>query len=60
MTAFMRAFLFCSECGEQFDSSSVPSARTVAEARREAKRRGWIRKRDGRDVCFDCKPSAAR
>ncbi|MGY1579188.1 hypothetical protein [Streptomyces sp. MN13] len=54
MTAFLRAFLFCSRCDSPFDSSTVPSAHTVTQARREAKRRGWVHKRDGRDLCEDC------
>ena len=54
MTAFLRAFLFCNRCGSCFDSSTVPSARNLAEARREAKRDGWIHKRDGRDLCEHC------
>lgn len=54
MTAFLRAFLFCNSCDSPFDSSTVPSASTVREARREAKRRGWGHKRDGRDLCEDC------
>ena len=59
MTAFMRAFLFCSDCGGQFDSSTVPNARSVSEARQEAKRCGWVHKRDGRDLCDDCKPNGS-
>ena len=58
MTAFLRAFLFCNECGAPFDMSTVPAARTVSEARSGAKRRGWVHKRDGRDLCPDCKPPA--
>ncbi|MFE2073684.1 hypothetical protein [Streptomyces misionensis] len=54
MTAFVRAFLFCNGCSSTLDSSAVPSARTVSEARREAKRYGWVHKRDGRDLCEDC------
>jgi hypothetical protein len=40
----------------------VPSARTVSEGRRDAKRDGWVRKRDGRDFCPYCakhQPAAA-
>lgn len=55
MTAFLRAFLFCSGCSEPFDTSTVPSARTVPEARRDARRNGWVHKRDGRDLCPWCK-----
>ena len=54
MTAFLRAFLFCNECSAPFDSSTVPSALSVSEARRDAKRAGWTHKRDGRDLCEDC------
>lgn len=54
MTAFLRAFLFCNACDAPFDMSAVPSAVTVSEARREAKKRGWSHKRDGRDFCEDC------
>lgn len=54
MTAFLRAFLFCGNCGVPFDNNTVPEATTVREARREAKRRGWVHKRDGRDLCEDC------
>ena len=54
MTAFLRAFLFCNECDGTYDLSTVPSATTVSEARREAKRLGWVHKRDGRDLCEDC------
>lgn len=56
MTAFLRAFLFCNSCGVPFDNDTVPSARSVSEARREAKRCGWVHKRDGRDLCEDCAP----
>lgn len=55
VVAFLRAFLFCSSCDSPFDSSTVPSARTVSEARSDAKRSGWVRKRDGRDLCEYCK-----
>ena len=54
MTAFLRAFLFCNECASPFDNSTVPSARSLSEARRDAKRSGWQHKRDGRDLCPDC------
>lgn len=54
MTAFLRAFLFCNGCGVPFDSSAVPSATAISEARRDAKQRGWVHKRDGRDLCEDC------
>lgn len=54
MTAFVRAFLICNGCDSVFDDSSVPSALTVTEARRDASRRGWTRKRGGRDLCEDC------
>ncbi|MEU6365704.1 hypothetical protein ABZ876_08105 [Streptomyces sp. NPDC046931] len=59
MTAFLRAFVFCSSCGEPFDNGTVPSASTVREARREAKRMGWVHKRDGRDLCEDCQDAEA-
>lgn len=55
MSAFIRAFLFCNGCNEPFESSTVPNARTAAEARRDAKRHGWVHKRDGRDLCEGCK-----
>ncbi|HEX5567474.1 MAG TPA: hypothetical protein VFY14_11215 [Streptomyces sp.] len=38
MTAFLRAFLYCDGCDEMLDASTVPSARTITEARKEAKR----------------------
>lgn len=53
MTAFLRAFVFCDGCHQPLDNSTVPSAHTVAEARRDAKRSGWARKR-GRDLCGGC------
>jgi hypothetical protein len=55
MSAFTRAFLFCDgdDCDATLDYSPVPSARTVTEAREEAKRGGWVR-RKGRDLCDDC------
>jgi hypothetical protein len=58
MTAFLRAFLFCNGCDSPFDSSTVPSARSLSEARRDAKRSGWVHKRDGRDLCEHCKNKA--
>jgi len=57
MTAFLRAFIFCDGCHEPLDSSTVPSARNISEARRDAKANGWARKRDGRDFCEACKPT---
>lgn len=54
MTAFLRAFVFCDGCHQPLDNSTVPSARTVSEGRREAKRDGWVRKRGGRDLCSHC------
>lgn len=54
MTAFVRAFVFCNGCGEPFDNGTVPSARNVSEARRDTKRDGWTRTRDGRDFCPYC------
>lgn len=54
MAAFLRAFLFCDGCGEPFDFSTVPSARNVSEARRDARGYGWVHKRDGRDLCEYC------
>jgi hypothetical protein len=54
MTTFLRAFVFCDGCGQPWDNSTVPSARTASEGRREAKRDGWVRKRDGRDFCPYC------
>lgn len=52
MTAFTRAFLFCDAdgCDATWDYSTVPDARTVTEARAEAKADGWVR-RKGRDLC---------
>lgn len=54
MTAFVRAFVFCDGCDAPFDSSTVPSAHTIREALRDAKRRGWVRRRGGRDLCEGC------
>lgn len=54
MTAFVRAFVFCDGCQQPMDYSTVPSARTVTEARREAKRSGWVHKQGGRDLCEYC------
>jgi hypothetical protein len=54
VTAFLRAFLFCNGCDNPFDFSTVPAARNVSGARRDAKRRGWSRTRDGRDWCDGC------
>ncbi len=59
MTVFVRAFLRCNGCHEMFDSSTVPSAATVTEARRDAKRAGWVSKRGGRDYCPGCKETEA-
>ena len=53
MTAFLRAFVFCDGCHQPLDNSTVPSARNISEARRDAKQSGWSRKR-GRDLCEDC------
>ncbi|MFF7795611.1 hypothetical protein [Streptomyces sp. NPDC007991] len=58
MTAFVRAFVFCDGCHQPLDNSTVPSARTVGEARREAKRDGWVCKRGGRDLCEYCAQQA--
>lgn len=58
MSAFLRAFLFCNGCESPFDSSTVPSAPSISEARRDAKRCGWVHKRDGRDLCEDCAAEA--
>lgn len=58
MAAFARAFLFCDGCNSPFDSSTVPSARGISEARCDAKRMGWTHKRDGRDLCPDCAQAA--
>jgi hypothetical protein len=57
VTAFIRAFVFCDSCQEPMDNSTVPSARNVSEARRDAKQRGWSRKRNGRDLCEGCAAS---
>lgn len=57
MAAFVRAFLFCNGCNEPFETDTVPSAPAITVARREARRRGWIHKRDGRDLCPYCKPT---
>ena len=54
MTAFVRAFVFCDGCQQPMDYSTVPSASTVSEARRDAKRSGWVHKRGGRDLCECC------
>ncbi|MBM9510052.1 hypothetical protein [Actinacidiphila acididurans] len=53
MTAFVRAFLQCDSCHEHWDTATVPSARTITEAREEARRAGWTR-RKGRDLCPYC------
>jgi len=60
VTAFVRAFVFCNGCDQTFDYSTVPSARSISEARREAKRYGWVHKRDGRDLCPYCAAAGAR
>ncbi|MCG0066274.1 hypothetical protein L0F81_23785 [Streptomyces tricolor] len=60
MTAFVRAFIFCNGCDEPFDTSTVPAAPGVSEARRQAKARGWVHKRDGRDFCDGCAARARR
>ncbi len=54
MAAFMRAFVFCDGCREPMDNSTVPSARNISEARRDAKRLGWSHKRSGGDLCEGC------
>jgi hypothetical protein len=54
VTAFVRAFVFCDGCGQPLDNSTVPSAPNVTEARREARRSGWVIKRRGRDLCEGC------
>ncbi|MFE6931784.1 hypothetical protein ACFVDT_07105 [Streptomyces sp. NPDC057699] len=59
MSAFVRAFVFCDDCHEPMDSSTVPSARNISEALREAKKNGWTRKRGGRDLCGYCTPAPA-
>jgi hypothetical protein len=60
MTAFLRAFLFCNGCHQPFDNSTVPSAESLSEARRDAKRSGRVRKRDGRDLCEYCAEQDSR
>jgi hypothetical protein len=55
MAAFTRAFLFCDNdgCDATWDYSTVPDARTVSEARAQARADGWVR-RKGRDLCTSC------
>jgi hypothetical protein len=56
MTAIKCIHLRCDGgCGEFFDSSTIPSAGTVVEARRQAHRAGWVHDKTGRDVCGDCR-----
>lgn len=52
MSAFRRTFIFCDICGEFMDSSTIPAAETMPEARDQARRAGWRRDKLGRDVCF--------
>jgi hypothetical protein len=59
MTAFTRAFVRCDNCDNHWDYSAVPGARTVTEAREEAKRGGWVR-RKGRDLCDGCAEGGER
>ncbi|WP_405461545.1 hypothetical protein OG786_29150 [Streptomyces sp. NBC_00101] len=54
MTAFLRAFVVCDGCGQPLDTSTVPSAESISEALRDAKRNGWTRKRGRRDLCQGC------
>lgn len=58
MTAFVRAFVFCDGCGQPLDNDTVPSARSISEALRDAKRCSWVRKRGGRDLCEGCAAGA--
>jgi len=37
------------------DASAIPSAETVAEARQQAHRLGWVHDKIGRDLCPDCR-----
>lgn len=57
MTAFVRAFLRCDGCGNFFRTDAVPQDGSVSEARRDARRHGWVKRMvDGRwfDYCEDC------
>lgn len=58
MSAFVRAFVFCDGCHQPLDNSTVPSAFTISEARRDAKRSGWVHKQ-GRDLCEACAAAPA-
>ncbi|MFD9915603.1 hypothetical protein [[Kitasatospora] papulosa] len=60
MTAFLRAFVYCDGCNEPMDNSTVPSARNISEALRQAKSYGWSRKRGRRDLCPDCRTARTR
>lgn len=58
MTFIRAVFLICNgappgepDCEAAYESDPVPQSRTVAEARAEARRWGWTRTRDGRDLC---------
>jgi hypothetical protein len=55
VTAFVRAFVFCDDCGQPLDTDTVPAASSISEALRDAKRRGWVRKRGRCDLCGGCK-----
>ncbi|MFI2084352.1 hypothetical protein ACH43Y_28835 [Streptomyces rubiginosohelvolus] len=60
MTAFLRAFVYCDGCNEPMDNSTVPSARNISEALREAKSYGWSRKRGRLDLCPHCRTARTR
>jgi len=59
VSAFVRAFVICDDCGQPMDTSTVPSARSISEALRDAKQNGWTRKRGRRDLCQGCTPDHA-
>lgn len=59
MTAFLRAFVYCDGCNEPMDNCTVPSARNISEALRQAKSYGWSCKRGRRDLCPGCRQGAA-
>jgi hypothetical protein len=61
VTATTRTFLFCDgrypdgeKCQATLGYSTVPDARTHAEARAEARKQGWHRTRGSRDICPGC------
>lgn len=49
------SYVMCDICG---DPAEV--AEEATEARRLAKRSGYVRTDDGQDLCKDCKPDTSR